>query len=281
MIRELRAADTAHALRLLGERPLENLFLEYVLGSGSVGSLSGLFGDFDGARLRAVLLVGPLGGTSLAARAGADWQALAQRGASLPVPPRHVVGPEDLTRRFLEAYAPLAPPLLWSRREPVYLLERASAAEVEVEVARPSDLDEIVANSREQHREDLGHDRFRLDPGGFRRLHEADLREGRWRVLRERGAIVFQAHVGPYTARAVQVGGVFTPAAQRGRGWASRGMSALGQKLLERHPGVSLFCDESNAAARRVYEKVGFHAVSHYRSYLFDADAASRAREAG
>ncbi len=270
MIRELIAADTAETLRLLGERSLENLFLVYVVRSGAIGRVPGLFGSFEGTRLGAVLMVGPLGGTSLAARTDGAWTPLARFAASLRVAPRHVVGPEDVTVPFLEAYAPLAPPVVWSRREPVYLLEHAPVADAPIEVATPGDLDEIVANSREQHREDLGDDRRRLDPKGFRRQHEADLRSARWRVLRDRGAIVFQVHVGARTERAVQVGGVFTPLAQRGRGWATRGLAALTRNLLERNAAVSLFCDESNAPARRLYAKLGFRAVSHYRSFMLE-----------
>ncbi len=270
MLRELIAADTAQTLRLLGERSLENLFLEYVVRSGAIGRVPGLFGSFDGTRLRAVLMVGPLGGTSLAGRTGAGWTPLARFAASLPMAPRHVVGPEDVTIPFLEVYAPLAPPVLWSRREPVYLLERAPVADARIEIATPGDLDEIVANSREQHLEDLGDDRRRLDPDGFRRQHEADLRTARCRVLRHRGAIVFQAHVGARTERAVQVGGVFTPRAQRGRGWATCGLAALSRNLLERNAAVSLFCDESNAPARRLYARLGFRTVSHYRSFMLE-----------
>jgi ribosomal protein S18 acetylase RimI-like enzyme len=270
VIRELIAADTAETLRLLGERSLENLFLEYVVRSGAIGRVPGLFGSFDATRLGAVLMVGPLGGTSLAARTDGAWAPLARFAASLRVAPRHVVGPEDVTIPFLEAYAPLAPPVIWSRREPVYLLEHARVADAPIEVAAPGDLDEIVANSREQHREDLGDDRRRLDPKGFRCQHEADLRAARWRVLRHRGAIVFQAHVGARTERAVQVGGVFTPRAQRGRGWATRGLAALTRNLLERNAAVSLFCDESNAPARRLYAKLGFRAVSYYRSFMLE-----------
>jgi predicted GNAT family acetyltransferase len=31
-----------------------------------------------------------------------------------------------------------------------------------------------------------------------------------------------------------------------------------------------LFCDESNAPARRLYAKLGFRAVSYYRSFMLE-----------
>ena len=40
--------------------------------------------------------------------------------------------------------------------------------------------------------------------------------------------------------------------------------------LLEWRPAVGLFCYEHNAAARRVYERVGFRSLFYYRSWLLD-----------
>ena len=94
-------------------------------------------------------------------------------------------------------------------------------------------------------------------------------------MLRVGGRVVFQVHVGAENADAVQIGGVFTPEALRGKGHATRGLTELSRRLLERRPNVALFCDEDNAPARRVYERLGFSVAFHQRSWLLAPDTAS------
>ena len=74
--------------------------------------------------------------------------------------------------------------------------------------------------------------------------------------------------------RAVQLGGVFVPADSRGRGIAKTGVRAICAQLLERHELVTLYCDENNAPALRVYEHVGFRFEFFNRSYLLEQPSA-------
>lgn len=281
MIRSLTQADTWDARALLRERPLHNVFLDSVIAAGVLGRVPGFLGFARGERLLAILLIGPFGGTALEVRDAEAFEPLAAAAAAEPRRPRHIVGSEDVTVPFWRAYVAHAPKLRWSRREPVMVVgpadldaRRAPCARVRIEPARERDVDEISTNSAEQHREDLRDERAAADWPAFRDRHAKDLRAGRWWVLRERGRIVFQAHVGPACAQTVQLGGVFVPRDLRLRGHATRGVRALTERLLERHPTVSLYCDETNAAARRVYARVGFHTVFCNRSYLLDEPAA-------
>jgi RimJ/RimL family protein N-acetyltransferase len=274
-VRELTAADTADACALLRARPLHNVFLDYVVSSGLLGRVPGFWGFAPQGRLEAILMVGPLGGTALETRNARAHEPLAAAAAKARTRPRHIVGDEAITVPFWAAYAPFAARVIWERREPYYLVTRAERPRPRteptlVERATERDIDETLANSALQHREDLGDDRCGADPEGFRKRHAKDLRDGRWWVARDAGRIVFQVHVGAENAHVVQLGGVMVPPEARNLGWATRGMGAIVDRLLEWRPAVGLFCYEHNLAARRVYERVGFRSLFHYRSWLLD-----------
>ena len=274
MIRELVAADTAAACELLRTRPLHNVFLDYVISRGILGRAPGFYGFLPRDRLEAILMIGPLGGTILEARDRDAYEPLAEHAADARLRPRHIVGCEQVTRPFFAAYAPRAPTVIWERREPYYVLSardrRPPEAGTEIELATEREFEATLVNSALQHREDLGDDRYRADPEGFRRRHLRDLRSGRWWVLRERGQVVFQVHVGAENAHLVQLGGVITVPEARNRGLATRGMQAIVDRLLARHPAVGLFCNAQNHTACGVYERVGFRRAFDYRSWLLD-----------
>jgi len=267
-------------LALLEPRPLQNVLLEHVVRMGALGRVPGFYGFESSSRLEGVLMVGALGGTALEVRDPAAFAPLAEAAAELPARPRHIIGAEEITTPFWAEYARFGGPLRWVRREPVYVARQESFdacrrwTTARVVPALEGDLEEIAENSAEQHREDLKEDRAAIDPEGFRRRHASELRQRHWWVLKERGRIVFQVHVGPESAHVVQLGGVFTPPDLRGHGHATSGMTSIVGQLLERLPAVSLFCDEANLPARRVYERVGFNTVFHYRSWLLESNAA-------
>ena len=278
MVRPLEQGDTVAALELLRARPLANVFLEHVVRSGALGRVPGVFGCERADRLVAILMVAPGGGTALEVADPDAHAELAELAARLSPRPRHIVGPEDVTEPFWRAYEPHAPRLRWVRREPVYRIDhgvlrtaRGESRSGRLRAADEADLDTVVMNSARQHLEDLGDNRYAADPVGFRERHRIDVREGRWWVLREGGRICFQVHVGPHNDHAVQIGGVLTPPDLRGRGYATRGVTAIVARLLARHPSVVLFCGEENHVARRLYERLGFQVVLHNRSFLLEA----------
>jgi RimJ/RimL family protein N-acetyltransferase len=257
---------------LLRRHPIRNVLLEHLVRCGALGRVPGFYGCAGPDGIDAVLLIGALGGTFLEARSAEPLRDVGPLAAGLAIRPRHITGPEEWMPPFMEGYRPFAERVQWSRREPLYRLSRGelrAPQPLTVCRAEESDIDEIAANSAQQHLEDLKEDRAAFDPEGFHRRHWQDLRAGHWWVARERGRIVFQVHVGPENDEVVQLGGVFTPRALRRRGYASRALGSLSSQLLLRKPSVCLFCDEANLGARRVYEGLGFQIVGHYRSVLF------------
>jgi RimJ/RimL family protein N-acetyltransferase len=269
--RPLRAADTAAVLALLRRHPVRNVLLEYLVRSGALGRVPGFYGCEGERGLDAVLLIGVLGSAFMDACSADALRGLGRLAGTLVVQPRHITAPETLLDGFWDGYAPFAGVVQWSRREPLYQLARGKLAPHErlgIRRADESELDEIVANSALQHVEDLKEDRAAYDPEGFRHRHQLDLRAGHWWVVRRSRHIVFQVHVGPENEDVLQLGGVFTHPEQRQRGYATRAISSLCAQLLERKAAVCLFCDEANTGARRVYERIGFEVIDHFRSVL-------------
>jgi RimJ/RimL family protein N-acetyltransferase len=74
------------------------------------------------------------------------------------------------------------------------------------------------------------------------------------------------------TAEAVQVGGVYTPPALRGRGYAR---AAVAQSLIDAHRAgaqtSTLFTGDDNPSAQRVYLALGYERIGDYRLSFFTA----------
>ena len=95
--------------------------------------------------------------------------------------------------------------------------------------------------------------------------------EGNAFVLREGGVPVAFSGFNARLRDVVQVGGVYTPPALRGRGFA-RAVVA-GSLLPARAEGVGravLFTERENEAARRAYRALGFRVVGDYGMVLFE-----------
>ena len=91
-------------------------------------------------------------------------------------------------------------------------------------------------------------------------------------VLLEEDRVVATSAFNARLPELVQIGGVWTPAADRGRG-LGRAVVA-GQLLHARAEGVRrsvLFTGESNTPARRAYEALGYRQVGDYGLTLFAA----------
>ena len=58
-----------------------------------------------------------------------------------------------------------------------------------------------------------------------------------------------------------RVGPVYTPPAQRGRGWASAGVAEVSRLLLDRGARVCLFTDQANPTSNKIYAALGYRPV--------------------
>ena len=95
-------------------------------------------------------------------------------------------------------------------------------------------------------------------------------RNGRAYARIDNGRVLFKAEVGAIADGVCQVQGVWVDPEFRGRGLAAPGMSAVVHLARREHaPLVSLYVNDFNTVARRVYATVGFQDAGTFATVLF------------
>jgi uncharacterized protein len=154
--------------------------------------------------------------------------------------------------------------------QPVYAIrEPPPPGESGLRLATLDDLERLVPACAAAHELELGVDPLRRDADSFRWRTAAQIEDGRSWVWLEDDVVLFKAEASAWTPQAVQVSQVWTDPEARRQGYGSRGLADLCRLLLATTPVVTLFVRTDNAAAIRLYEKVGMQKVLEYRSVLF------------
>lgn len=272
MITRLTRAHEHAVEELLGRDPLVNLFL---LGFLAVHPIDRVwwYGVVDGDAVTGAVLVLPdrlcvpyLPEPGHGARLGRHLASLHR--------PCMTVGPRDQVDAMWETWAGgrITPKRFHSQR--LYQLSEAPAGDPEpgFRKARYDDWRPVAVGSARMELEDLGHDPYRADPALHEQVVQERVKSGRTYVIEQRGEIVFQINVGTVTAWGYQIGGTWVPPQHRGRGWATKGVHALCQRLLTStapsRPArgvITLHVHEENIPAVRTYERVGFQRGAAYR----------------
>ncbi|MCW3819329.1 GNAT family N-acetyltransferase [Micromonospora sp. DR5-3] len=85
------------------------------------------------------------------------------------------------------------------------------------------------------------------------------LRAGRmWFWVDEDGQLVHLTGANPPSFGVARVGPVYTPPAQRGRGWASNAVAEVSRRIQAEGARVCLFTDQANPASNKVYARLGY-----------------------
>ena len=96
------------------------------------------------------------------------------------------------------------------------------------------------------------------------------VRHGRAYARIDDGRVVFKAEIGAVSDGVCQVQGVWVAPEYRGLGLAAPGMSTVVQLARRDHARiVSLYVNDFNTVARRVYERVGFTDAGTFATVLF------------
>ena len=271
-VRLLTDADLPEVTTILERDPVAACFVASRVSRGGLtawrtGAETWGFGDTE---LQAVCWSGanlvPVGGDERAWRA---FAARARRGrrrcTSIVGPARAVEVMWDELRR---AWGPAREerwhqPLMLTREVPRVVPDPF------VRRTRPEELDLLLPAAVAMFREEVGVSP--LVPGSTAyvdRLRELVV-AGRSYVRFEGPTVAFKAEVGSLTPHVAQVQGVWVHPERRGQGLGVAGMAAVVSAVLaEQAPAVSLYVNDFNAPARRVYERVGMTQVGEMATVL-------------
>ncbi len=156
-------------------------------------------------------------------------------------------------------------PLLVADTEP------AIAADPQVRLVRPEEVDALFPAAVAMYTEEVGVSPLLDDGGrGYKRRIVELVRAKRAYARFVDGQVVFKAELAIVTGRTTQVQGVWVAPGWRGRGMASAAMAAVVRDALRRvAPTVSLYVNDYNTPARRVYANCGFRSAGAFATVLF------------
>jgi predicted GNAT family acetyltransferase len=145
------------------------------------------------------------------------------------------------------------------------------AADPEVRRVRASEVGQLFPAAVAMYTEEVGVSPLAEDGGRGYRRRVADLvRAGRAYARFADGKVIFKAELAVVTRRTAQVQGVWVAPEWRGRGIATAAMAAVVRDALTCFaPTVSLYVNDFNLPARRVYERCGFRPVGTLATVLF------------
>jgi predicted GNAT family acetyltransferase len=144
------------------------------------------------------------------------------------------------------------------------------AADPAVRLVRPSEIDLLYPAAVAMYTEEVGVSPVIDGDAGYRDRVRDLVRSGRAYARFIDGHVVFKAELAVITRHTAQVQGVWTAPQWRGRGIATAGMAAVVRDALRRvAPTVTLYVNDFNEAACRVYHRCGFRRVGTFATVLF------------
>jgi uncharacterized protein len=145
------------------------------------------------------------------------------------------------------------------------------APDPQVRLVKSGEVDQLFPAAVAMYTEEVGVSPLLDDGGRGYRRRIAELVRGKRAYARFAGdRVIFKAELAIVTRRTAQVQGVWMDPEFRGRGLAAAAMAAVVRDALRRvAPTVSLYVNDYNAPARRVYARCGFAQAGTFATVLF------------
>ena len=158
-------------------------------------------------------------------------------------------------------------------QQPHLVIEGAAQVAGHAEVRRTvrSDFETLYPACVAMYEEEIG---ISPEDAGGREMYRArvlQLVTRGWSFARFDGdEVVFKAEVACVSPSAAQVQGVWVPPDRRGEGLATSGLAAVVEAVRrDIAPAVSLYVNEWNGPARRVYDRLGFRETARFSTIMF------------
>jgi predicted GNAT family acetyltransferase len=199
-----------------------------------------------------------------------QWRALAAHLAAQPRRCTSIVGRAPAVAAMWQLLAPAWGPARAVRAaQPLLVLDRRAVPDAvpdpRVRRIRRGELDALLPAAAAMFTEELGvAPEVSTGVREYRRRIAALIDKGRaFGIVDPGGGVVFKADVGALSPRTVQVQGVWVRPDLRGQGIGRGALAAVVRHALTLAPTVSLYVNDFNTAARRLYDRLGFreHAV--------------------
>ena len=192
------------------------------------------------------------------------WDVIAGTLAQRPRLCTSLVGAADAVAAMWQVLAPRwGPAREVRRRQPLLVLDSpvTVTGDVGVRLARLTDRDRYRAAAAAMFAEELGvSPNVSPGPTAFGARVDQLIRAGHaFASFDHRGQVVFKADLGAITPHTCQVQGVWVRPDLRGRGIATTALATVLRHALLLAPTVSLYVNDYNHAARRVYAKLGMY----------------------
>lgn len=136
--------------------------------------------------------------------------------------------------------------------------------------ARHSDRRSLLKASVAMFTEEVGYDPLTRDPAGYARRVDEFIRSGRSVVATNTdGVVVFKTDLGLVHADSCQIQGVWLHPAYRGFGLSEPLLAQAFQLIRPRYPHISLYVNDYNVRARKLYEALGMEQINTFSTILF------------
>ncbi|MDO5066813.1 MAG: GNAT family N-acetyltransferase [Propionibacteriaceae bacterium] len=265
-LRTLGPQDVGALQEFLAERPVENLFFASKLAQSGMSRYA--LGTVHGFERDGVLTAACLDGGTLFP-AGVDPEAIphfvqavgkVRSCASILGNCIMALGLYlGLSTRFRGGWTRV---VNVRRRQPLMVLTGAAkvAPDPRVRPLRMDDFESYLEASVAMYTDEIGVSPFKYGPG-YASFVRSRLELGdAWGVV-ERGRVIFKADIGPRFGNQTQLQGVWLAPEMRGQGHSAALLSGMLQQVQQQFPVVSLYVNDYNLPAIRVYERLGFQEV--------------------